>query len=85
MTDPTLFEDPSPDRGMLLAAPPDWPEPPGAGAYHGLPGEIVEMLAPHTEADPAAILSQLLVAFGAAVGRGAWFTVEATATTPTSS
>ncbi|MCA1678855.1 MAG: DUF3987 domain-containing protein, partial [Actinobacteria bacterium] len=34
--------------------------------------------APHTEADPVAILTQLLVAFGAAAGRGAWFTVEAT-------
>ena len=81
MTNPTLFEsqsDPRLDRGMLLAAPPDWPEPPGPDAYHGLPGEIVKTLAPHTEADPAAILSQLLVAFGAAVGRGAWFTVEAT-------
>ena len=35
-------------------------------------------VAPHTEADPVAILSQLLVAFGAAVGRGSWFQVEAT-------
>ena len=35
-------------------------------------------IAPHTEADPVAILTQLLVAFGAAVGRGAWFQVEAT-------
>jgi hypothetical protein len=36
------------------------------------------VLAPHTEADPVAILAQLLVAFGAAIGRGTWFTVEAT-------
>ena len=35
-------------------------------------------IAPHTEADPVAILTQLLVSFGAAVGRGAWFQVEAT-------
>ena len=47
-------------------------------AYHGLAGEIVNRIAPHTEADPVAILSQLLVAFGAAAGRGAWFQVEAT-------
>jgi len=46
--------------------------------YHQLLGEIVTRIAPHTEADPVAILTQLLVAFGAAVGRGAWFTVEAT-------
>jgi hypothetical protein len=41
-------------------------------------GEIVKRLAPETEADPVAILTQLLVAFGAAVGRGAYFEIEAT-------
>ncbi|MHB1519663.1 MAG: DUF3987 domain-containing protein, partial [Acidimicrobiales bacterium] len=41
-------------------------------------GEIVGTIAPHTEADPVAILSQLLVGFGAALGRGAYFQVEAT-------
>ena len=46
--------------------------------YHELLGEIVDRIAPHTEADPVAILTQLLVAFGAAVGRGACFQVEAT-------
>ncbi len=35
-------------------------------------------IAPHTEADPVAILTQLLVSLGAAIGRGAWFQVEAT-------
>ncbi len=35
-------------------------------------------LAPCTEADPVAILAQLLISFGAAVGRGAFFQVEAT-------
>jgi hypothetical protein len=61
-----------------LPVPPGWPEPPGPAAYHGLAGEIVDQIAPHTEADPAAILSQLLIAFGAAVGRGAYFQIEAT-------
>ena len=70
-------EDPRPDAA-LLAAPAGWPAPPAPAVYHELPGEIVTTLAPHTEADPVAILTQLLVAFGAAVGRGAWFTVEAT-------
>jgi hypothetical protein len=62
MTDPTLFDTASdpPPGPMLLAAPTGWPDPPGPDAYHGLPGEIVKTLAPHTEADPAAILSQLL-------------------------
>jgi hypothetical protein len=76
----TLLDDPPPDArpGMPLAAPADWPDPPAAAAYHGLAGDIVNILAPHTEADPVAIVAQLLVAFGAATGRGAWFTVEAT-------
>ena len=62
----------------MLPPPAGWPAPPAAAVYHELLGEIVTRIAPHTEADPAAILTQLLVAFGAAVGRGAWFTVEAT-------
>lgn len=46
-----------------------WPDPPGPDAYHGLVGKAVRAVAEHTEADPAAILAQLLVAFGNAVGR----------------
>jgi hypothetical protein len=41
-------------------------------------GAIIEKLAPHTEADPVAILAQLLVACGSAIGPGAYFQVEAT-------
>jgi hypothetical protein len=80
----TLF-DPAPagppagePHGNLLSAPAGWPAPPGPAAYHGLLGEIVTRLEPETEADPVAILAQLLVGFGAAVGRGAYFQVEAT-------
>ena len=62
----------------LLAGAGGWPAPPDRAVYHELLGEIVNTIAPHTEADPVAILTQLLVAFGAAVGRGAWFQVEAT-------
>ncbi|HYB23273.1 MAG TPA: hypothetical protein VED41_05715 [Solirubrobacteraceae bacterium] len=61
-----------------LAPPAGWPAPPAPAAYHQLLGEIVKTIAPHTEADPVAILTQLLVSFGAAVGRGAFFQVEAT-------
>ena len=80
----TLFEDLPPERqtdqprSNLLPTPPCWPAPPGPAAYHGLLGEIVRRLEPETEADPVAILAQLLVCFGAAVGRGAYFQVEAT-------
>ena len=63
---------------LTLPIPAGWPAPPAPAAQHGPLGEIVALLAPHTEADPVAILSQLLVAFGGAVGRGAWFEVEAT-------
>jgi len=71
-------DDPGPAGDLTLPVPAGWPAPPQAAAYHGLAGEIVNTIAPETEADPVAILAQLLVAFGAAVGRGAWFSVEAT-------
>ena len=79
----SLFDQPPPPAGRaraLVPPPPpaDWPTPPDHAAYHGLPGQIVARIAPHTEADPAAILTQLLVCCGALIGRGAFFQVEAT-------
>jgi hypothetical protein len=71
-------EDPQPADPGTLPPPAGWPAPPERAVYHELLGEIVNRIAPHTEADPVAILTQLLVSFGAAVGRGAWFQVEAT-------
>lgn len=62
----------------LLPAPPGWPDAPAAAAFTGLAGDIVAAIAPNTEADPVAILGQLLIAYGSAVGRGAWFQIEAT-------
>jgi hypothetical protein len=56
----------------------DWPDPPRRDAYHGLAGRIVETIEPHSEADPAAVLTQFLVAFGSAIGRSAGFTAEST-------
>ncbi|HUG63985.1 MAG TPA: bifunctional DNA primase/polymerase [Gaiellaceae bacterium] len=53
-----------------------WPDALDADAYHGLVGEIVQTLEPHTEADPVAILSQTLVAYGNAVGRTPYALVE---------
>jgi hypothetical protein len=40
------------------------------GAYYGPLGEAARLMEPLTEADPAAVLVHLLVAFGSAVGRG---------------
>ena len=60
--------DPEPDEpdDGRLAVPDGFPMAPAQAVYHGLAGEIVQTIAPHTEADPVAILAQLLVAFGAA-------------------
>lgn len=79
----SLFDQPPAPAGQpaALAVPPPpagWPAPPDPVAYHGLPGAIVTRIAPHTEADPAAILVQLLVCCGALIGRDAFFQVEAT-------
>jgi hypothetical protein len=85
MTEPVVLslldqpdDHPQPSVALTLPVPDGWPAPPQPAVYHGLAGEIVQTIAPETEADPVAILSQLLVAFGAAVGRGTWFQVEAT-------
>jgi DnaB-like helicase N terminal domain len=55
-----------------------WPEPPDPRAFHGLAGEVVGLIEPHTEADPTAILGQFLVAVGSLIGRSAHFRVNAT-------
>jgi hypothetical protein len=54
-----------------------WPAPIAPEAFYGLAGEVVREIEPHSEADPVAILVQLLVAFGSAAGRHAFFPVEA--------
>ncbi|MGO9901812.1 MAG: DUF3987 domain-containing protein [Solirubrobacteraceae bacterium] len=46
-------------------------------AFHGPAGEFVLRTEPHSEAHPMALLSQFLVAFGCACGRGAHYQVEA--------
>ena len=47
----------------------DWPVL-RSQALHGLAGEIVRAIEPHTESDPVALLASVLATFGAAVGRG---------------
>jgi hypothetical protein len=54
-----------------------WPAPPAAQAFEGLAGDIVQVIAPHSEADPAALLVQTLAVFGSLVGRGPHVRVEA--------
>jgi hypothetical protein len=50
----------------------------GEAALYGVAGLAVRALAPHTEAHPAAILLQLLAAFGNAVGPAPHCMVDAT-------
>jgi len=64
------------------AAPPPLPDSASprlpVAALHGYAGLAVRTIAPHTEAHPAAILLQLLAAFGNVVGRGPHCMVDAT-------
>ena len=53
-----------------------WPEPMAGPARHGLIGELVEAIEPNTEADPAALVVQLLCALGNCIGRGPHYAVE---------
>src|SRR5262249_10519481 len=47
-------------------------------AYYGLAGRIVRAIEPHSEADPVAILMNVLLAIANAVGRGPHALVEKT-------
>src|SRR5215470_17022947 len=58
-------------------APCQWPEAPSPEAFHGLAGQFVDIVSPHTEADSMALLIQFLVFFGNAAGRSSYFQVEA--------
>lgn len=52
-----------------------WPDPLEPAAFHGIAGEFVRLVSPHTEADPAALRVQFLLEFGNAIGRGPHFKV----------
>ena len=54
-----------------------WPRPLAEPVFYGIVGKLVREIEPHTEADPAALLVQLLTALGSVLGRVAYFLVEA--------
>lgn len=54
----------------------DFPASLRPGAFHGVAGQIVRMIEPHTEADPAALLVQFLAAIGNIVGRNVWIRAD---------
>jgi hypothetical protein len=60
----------------VLPVDPHWPAPLAEEALHGLAGDIVRTLGPASEADPAALLVQLLVGFGNVIGADAHSLVE---------
>jgi len=68
LQDPYADEESEP----LVVLPPRSSAPPppamAGAAFHGISGLLVRALAPHTEADPAAVLLQFLAAFGNLVG-----------------
>lgn len=46
-----------------------WPDAPDPAVWHGVAGQLVRAIEPFTEADPMAILGQILVSVGNLVGR----------------
>lgn len=53
-----------------------WPAPLAEEAFHGIIGKIVRKIEPETEADPAALLFQLLAGVGSILGAGSFVQVE---------
>jgi hypothetical protein len=50
----------------------EWPDEIENAAYQGLAGKIIEVIAPHTEAAPVALLVHLLTFFGNVAGRASY-------------
>jgi len=55
----------------------EWVKPLDKQAYHGVAGDFVGLVAPHTEADNPGILTQFLVAAGNACGRNVYRIADA--------
>lgn len=70
-----LDQGPATEATEATKAPPEstapWPSPLRPVAFHGILGRLVAALEPHTEADPAALLINALVAVGCLVGSDA--------------
>lgn len=66
----------SPLEPLDTESSPPWPELDPA-VMLGVVGELVRTIEPHTEADPAGLLVQILAAFGNTLNRGPHFRVEA--------
>jgi hypothetical protein len=56
-------------EAIELPSPMPWPDAPAIALRHGVVGEFLDAVMPHTEADPVAVAVTLLVGFGNAAGR----------------
>jgi hypothetical protein len=66
-----------PSHSPLPSQPiPEWPVAMSDAAFHGVIGRIVRTIEPHTEADVHAVLVQVLVNLGNAVGRAPYVPIE---------
>ena len=72
-TGPAPPTEPNPTAGPSAD---DWPDPPAPEALHGLTGEFVRAVEPHTEADAAALLVSFLLAAGNLIGRTAYVVAD---------
>ena len=73
----TTFQDDRPSESINRGNDePEWPEPLAEEAYHGLAGEFVRLVEPHTEAHPVALLVSFILAIGNAVGRTVYALAE---------
>jgi hypothetical protein len=75
-----FFQDLGAVNGQRSEAPPSvpqWPDPLHDDAFHGVAGDLVRILEPHTESDPAALLVQSVVSWGNMAGRGPYYLAEA--------
>ena len=70
LQDPAIPIGPRGQRCNSHSAERQWPKPLAEQAFHGIAGEIVRAIEPHTEADSSALLFQFLGGFGNLVGRG---------------
>ncbi|WP_312200275.1 DUF3987 domain-containing protein [Anaerospora hongkongensis] len=53
-----------------------WPDDLDSGAFHGLAGDVVQAIMPHSEADRAAVLINFLVGFGNLIDKTAHFIAD---------
>lgn len=64
------------DQIALIKLTPKWPDPLSEDCFIGITGEIVKLIEPTTESDPAALLFQFLTIVGNIFGRTVYFEVE---------